>query len=195
MMAKVLTDKPQIYLFFILLLIILASTVDGRADSLNVEYRVKAGFLFNFFNFVSWPEGQLPTADTPLILCVVADGQTAKTISEQLEGRQVSGHNLKVIKNTSIANLSSCQMIFISAARSGLHRKILASVKDKSILTVGETRNFIADGGVINFTKENSRIRLQINQTAAAQAHLKISSKLLRVAQTVISSETGKVAR
>jgi hypothetical protein len=50
------------------------------------------------------------------------------------------------------------------------------------ILTVGETDRFIAAGGMVNFTREASKIRFQINNDAAKTAGLKISSKLLSLA-------------
>ena len=187
-MTKVMTDKPPICLLCILLVTFLTSAVECAAAPPTVEYKVKAGFLFNFFNFVSWPAGQLPASDAPLKLCVIADGLAARTISEEIYDRRVLGRRLQVSRNVGITNLDSCQMVFISAARSGLQHKILTAIKGKSILSVGENRDFVAAGGVINFIKEDSRVRLQINQAAATQAHLQISSKLLRVAKTVITS-------
>jgi hypothetical protein len=53
------------------------------------------------------------------------------------------------------------------------------------VLTIGEGENFVHDGGMIAFVVENRRVRFGINETAAAAAGLKLSSKLLNVAKSV----------
>jgi hypothetical protein len=59
------------------------------------------------------------------------------------------------------------------------------SLEDSAILTVGEIQGFPDDGGVINFRLEDSRVRFEINLEAAGRAHLRISSRLLSLAQAV----------
>ena len=44
--------------------------------------------------------------------------------------------------------------------------KLLSNL-GRSVLTVGETDSFLADGGMINFVIENRRVRFDINQKAA----------------------------
>jgi hypothetical protein len=53
------------------------------------------------------------------------------------------------------------------------------------VLTVGESDQFIEEGGVINFMKKAGKIRLEINLDASLKAKLEISSKLLSVADVV----------
>jgi hypothetical protein len=56
------------------------------------------------------------------------------------------------------------------------------------VLTVGETEGFASQGGIVNFKLEGGRVRLEINIDAAAQAKLRISSKVLNLAQIVNAS-------
>jgi hypothetical protein len=53
------------------------------------------------------------------------------------------------------------------------------------VLTVGETEGFASQGGIVNFKLEDGRVRLEINIDAAGQAKLRISSKVLSLAQIV----------
>lgn len=183
---------PGKYFVILFLCAILSGVSDAHADSRVKEYQVKAGFLFNFFNFVNWPVAAPVQTDNPVRLGIVADGHAGKIIEEHIKGRTVLDRRLEIIRSDNIADLATCRMIFISASRAGLSRRIVSALKEKSILTVSETRDFVADGGMINFITENNKIRLQINQTAADLANLKISSKLLRVAKTVIRDEVGE---
>ena len=58
-------------------------------------------------------------------------------------------------------------------------------LKGSGVLTVGETQEFTADGGVINFKLKDGKVRFEIDVDAAGQEHLRISSKLLSLAQIV----------
>ena len=50
------------------------------------------------------------------------------------------------------------------------------------VLTVGETTQFLRDGGMVRFFVEDNNVRFQINQKNAEAAGLKISSQLLMLA-------------
>jgi hypothetical protein len=65
---------------------------------------------------------------------------------------------------------------------------ILAFLNGAPILTVGETDDFIQQGGMIGFCLQGKKIRFDINLNAAQRANLKISSRLLLLAKTVIGN-------
>ena len=52
-----------------------------------------------------------------------------------------------------------------------------------SILTVSELDRFVQAGGMIQFVIEGNKVRFEINDQAAREANLRISSKLLSVAR------------
>ena len=53
------------------------------------------------------------------------------------------------------------------------------------MLTVGEGSGFTQSGGMIAFLVEGNRVRLEIDLQTAAEAHLKISAKVIAVARLV----------
>jgi hypothetical protein len=53
------------------------------------------------------------------------------------------------------------------------------------VLTVGESSNFLIDGGMIRFHLEEGKVRFDINLAAAESSHLEISSRLLLLATSV----------
>ncbi len=77
----------------------------------------------------------------------------------------------------------SCHVVFAGGADKDLS-KVLAGL-GPGVLTVGESANFLREGGMISFILENRRVRFDINQSAATKAGLRISSKLLSVARSV----------
>jgi hypothetical protein len=57
------------------------------------------------------------------------------------------------------------------------------SVKRLPILTVGESDDFLDQGGMFNLFFEDKQLRFEVNQTPAENAKLTVSSKLLRLAK------------
>lgn len=80
---------------------------------------------------------------------------------------------------------SDCQILYISPSESKYLPQILESLRNASALTVGETDRFVEQGGMIQLVMEDNRIRFKINPSAAADAGIRISSKLLALAQIV----------
>jgi hypothetical protein len=82
----------------------------------------------------------------------------------------------------SAVEATNCQVFFVGALPKEKVPQLLSDLGTAKVLTVGETDHFIDLGGMINFVKESNKIRFQINETAAKNAGLKISSKLLSLA-------------
>lgn len=55
------------------------------------------------------------------------------------------------------------------------------------MLTVGETPDFLARGGAINFLFEADKLQFEVNIAAANDAHLRISSNMLALAKHVVT--------
>ena len=84
-----------------------------------------------------------------------------------------------------LACVTWCRIVFITKSAEMEPELVVNSLGAASILTVGETAGFAANGGMVNFTNDQSKVRFEINQGAARRAGLKISSKLLRLAELV----------
>jgi hypothetical protein len=147
-----------------------------------LEYQVKAAFLLNFTKFVEWPSDGFLDAASPIAICVAADDPIAPVLEQMLEGESVDGR--KVVMLRAPPDLSrSCQVLFVGKGEREVP-KLLSSLR-ATVLTVGETEGFLADGGMINFVIDNRRVRFDINQKAVTNSSLKLSSKLFNVARKV----------
>jgi hypothetical protein len=167
-----------------LLLLALSPPVRAQGEA-NSEYRVKLAFLYNFAQFVQWPPDAFPGSGVPLILCVAGENPFQGEIEQSLRDRMVGGHPIELKRLLPDDNPRACQIIFVRAAEMKIAPRIFASAKGSNTLTVGEAIGFAERGGVINLTREENRLRFEVNTTAAAQTHLKISSKLLALAKIV----------
>lgn len=149
------------------------------------EYQLKLAFLYNFAQFVDWPADSFHDPAAPLAICVAGDNPFQGEIGEGLRGRTVKGHPLEVRKLGAGEDLRACQMVFVRAGEKRLIPSILASARGSNTLTVGEADGFARHGGIINITRNENRLRFEVNLSAAGRTHLKISSKLLALATIV----------
>jgi hypothetical protein len=162
--------------FFWAALALWAATAVVQAQTGPSEYDVKAVYLYNFVRLVNWPEG---APSGPLRICVAGTHPIEEKLEETVRGEVVEGQPLTV--RTITQPDPGCEVLFIPR-RSG-EGDYLRAVEGRPVLTVGESPDFIQQGGMINFFFEGKRVRFEINPTAAARANLRISSRLLQLAR------------
>jgi hypothetical protein len=166
----------------LLSLLLLAGGATHAQDSQPTEYQIKAAFLFNFARFVDWPPQAVPQPTSPIVFGILGDNPFHDELARTIRDKKVDEHPMAVKEFKSAAQATNCHILFISTSEKKRLPEILKTLKGSSVLTVSETDRFTEDGGMINFVLQGTKIRLQINNAAATQAGLKISSKLLSIA-------------
>jgi len=148
------------------------------------EYRVKGAFLLNFAKFVEWPPQAFKKPWDPIVICIL--GVNPFTPALDLAARQLAVESRTVVvKQIPDAQLASqCHIVFVGVSEKKHVRAVLDAVQKESVLTVGESEGFVASGGVIEFSVEENKVRMEISAEAAKRAGLHISAKLLSLAQS-----------
>jgi hypothetical protein len=156
------------------------------------ESRVKAAYLYNFAKFVDWPAGVFRNPDDPAVICVVGDERTSDVLEPAVSGKKANGRPVEARRPHSSAELKSCQILFIGFSDKERIAQLLDGLQGSNVLTVGQSGEFIALGGMINLALNHATIELEIDPEASNAAGLKISSRLLVVARLVKApSPTG----
>lgn len=155
----------------------------GRAQDVGpTEYQIKAAFLYNFVKFVQWPTQAYAGPTSPIVIGVLGENMFGDELEKAIQDKVINHHPLQFKKFDSVAEVTNCQVLFISASEKKGFAEILGALRGKSILTVGESSEFLRDGGMINFVIVDLRVRFQINNESARKAGLIISSDLLNLA-------------
>lgn len=149
------------------------------------EYQIKAIFLYNFAQFVQWPERSFPSKDSPLIISVLGKDPFGKYLEEVVSGEKLNDHPLIIKKYNQLEEVNECHILFIEEKDKGELRIILDDLLTRNILTVSDIKGFAQMGGMIEFIKTENKIALKINHESVNKAELTISSKLLRLAEIV----------
>lgn len=169
--------------------LLLSSTLGLSAETGNYkEYQIKAAFLYNFTQFIEWPTNAFPEAGSPLKIGILGNDPFGKTLDDLIRDEKVNGHPLTVSRHRRVEEVKGCHILFVSQSEASRIDDILQALKDRPILTVGESENFARSGGMIRFITEKNKTRLRINATAAKDANLIISAKLLRLAEIVTTT-------
>jgi len=149
----------------------------AQAQEQSLEYQVQAAYLYNFVKFVEWPAGALGAAIT---ICTAGTTPVAAALEQIVRDEAIGGHRLAV--RSIAAPEAACNVLFVP--REVAAGEYLRSARSAPVLTVGESPDFIAQGGIINFVRDAGMMRFEIDQEAAGRARLQISSRLLRLART-----------
>lgn len=151
----------------------------------GMEYQVKAVFLYNFTQFVDWPAEAFAAPDAPLVIGILGQDPFENYLDDVVRGEKAGGHPIVVKRFRDIESARDCQLLFVGGEESRRPQAVAAALKDRTILTVGDSEDFSKRGGMIDFVTRQGKIRLQINVGMVRAANLAVSSKLLRLADIV----------
>ena len=147
------------------------------------EYRIKAAFIYNFAKFTRWPAGSFADSEASLDFCIYGEDPFGGAF-DSIAGKTIRGRKVAVRRITAIEASAGCHLLFISDSEAGRLTGILAAVGDRPVLTVADMPDFARAGGIINLkTNEEDRLRFEINTGTAQRVGLKLSSKLLNLAE------------
>ena len=178
----------RLLLFAFLLMPASAGTVVVAAPSF-AEYELKAGFIYKFLSFVSWPDDQ---PDDGTITIAILGKNPFGDAFKALEGRTIGSRVVKIksfSRDADYEEFKSCQVIYISASEEKRLKDIFKAIGNSSILTIGDSKKFVDKGGMIGFVKkQKKRIGIEINNVAVTRANLEIRSMLKRIAVRIIDT-------
>ncbi len=150
------------------------------------EYEIKAAFLYHFTTFVTWPPEASGSRQPTFQICILGQDPFDADLENTIGGKAIRRRPLKIRRLTAMAEASGCRILFISQSERDRYGAITQAVRNEGVLTVGESEEFAEAGGMIQFVLIGGKVRFAINATAAKQAGLKLSSKLLNLATEVL---------
>ncbi len=152
-------------------------------DDDALERAVKATYLCKLPAFVTWPADAQP-AD-PFVLCVVGDRSFGALLDRAALGQTVQQRPVVVRLYQAISDKAGCQLMFVAGSQAQPVAAVLAAVHGTPVLTVTDGQTDPEQTGIIHFVLIDGHVRFEIDQRAAADNGLVISSKLLSLAARV----------
>ena len=160
--------------------------VRARAQEVQLEYAVKATYLYKFADYVDWPDGTFRAPDAPLVVCLVGNDGVAQLADALVAGHTaLEGRPVVARRIAAPSRDAGCHVLYVGARSAAATQEAVRAARGLPVLTVTDTRNDDAARGIIAFVIVDNRVRFDVDLAAAAQNHLAISSKLLNLAARV----------
>ena len=145
---------------------------------------VKADYLYKFAGFVQWPTAAQVAADQPFALCVVGDDPFGVLLDQAVAGQKAGGRPVVVRRLARPAPEAGCQILYAAGSKDEPVAQLLREAHGLPALTVTDGAADPARG-MVNFALREGHVRFEIDDAAAAESGLVISSKLLSLAVSV----------
>ena len=94
------------------------------------EYQVKAVFLYNFANFITWPESAFSNASIPFRICILGQDPFGVFIDATTESQKVKNRPLQVLRLKELNATRQCQILFISDSETPRLTEVLTFAKN-----------------------------------------------------------------
>ncbi len=173
--------SPRTLAVIMALAIMLLVNKRAVADE-SVEYGVKAAFLSKFGSYVEWPATAFISPTSPFNLCLTGSAdQFGSTLEKVIGGESINGRSVVIRQIKTVERNAGCHILYIGASESQRAAQIIESVRGNNVLTVSDS----GSNGIIDFVITNNRVRFNIDDEAAAQNGLVVSSRLLSLALNV----------
>src|SRR5436190_11300465 len=160
--------------FLVIAFILAAGTSNPAEQPQFSENQVKGAFLTKFAMFVEWPGKPVPGGQTPIVIGILGEDPFGPQFELALAKESIKGRpfTLKHLKDPQEAG--GCQILYVSSSESPRLPEILAAIHKQPILTVGDQERFAHQGGMINFIKQDGKVRFEVNTAAVAAGGLKM---------------------
>jgi len=168
--------------FLVLLVCYGAVLADDPVDSLDRSLPLRAAFLNHFRSFVNWP-APFGSRKTTQYCFLEKRSELAEEFRDSIYKLYGNKSNVKILKVSSVAELTSCHIAYFGEYLPGDSLKELSSLSNLPVLTVGSGEDFLQNGGILRFFEEGNRLRFEIHLEQAKKQDLRISPDLLKLAR------------
>lgn len=170
----------RVYTVAAMVLLGCLNTVQIHASDVTKADKVKAAIVYKLTKFVAWPEKK-----QTLALCIIGSGAINSELLK-INHKFSMGRRISVTHKNSSAPLGKlCDLVYIHNTKPQVVADIFKKLKNKPVLTISDSENFVYRGGIIGLFRTGNRIQFAISESATKSAGLSISSQLTRLARVV----------
>jgi hypothetical protein len=168
-------------------LVTFPATAATAAETL-LETSVKAAYLYKFLGYVEWPGGSFSQPDSPIVIGVMGAEAIYSDLLQILPGRTVHGRVAVAKKIEPGDPADGLHVLYLGNAATHPPGPWLQRVQQRPVLLVSDTPGGLGSGSVLNFILVQGRVRFEASVPAAESSGLKLSSRLLAVAERVVAT-------
>jgi hypothetical protein len=156
----------------------------SAVPAVPLERRVKAAFLYKFLGYTDFPASAFADAAAPLTIGVIGADDLAVELARVVAGRTVNNRPVEVRELREADAGARVHLLFVGGFDQQRVARIVRQASG-AMLIVTECDSGLQLGSVINFRIVDERVRFDVSLDAAERNGIKLSSRLLTVANRV----------
>ena len=131
------------------------------------EHKFKAVYLYNFLKFVVWPDGAFADRSSPVRIGILGNDLLKKLLEQTVGSEMIGDRPIAVTQISSLDEVESCQLVFVSRSERESYREILAKVKGRPILEMRARYEHVDQDGLAR-SAEAYTLRTRLGWETAA---------------------------
>ena len=168
------------------ILFILLIFISLQSFSQSGIYVLKAVYLEKFSRFVTWPdECSMDDPDKPFVISIIGKTPLYENLEQIYSTQKINNKKVIVQKISNLNEIENSHILVIAESERKNLQNILNLTQNLPVLTVSEASNFAERGVLINFYKDDNKLRFEINETAVLKSPLQMSFYLMNSAKIV----------
>ena len=171
---------------FVIISCFLFTSKNSFAEDVISEYMLKSVLIYKICKFTEWPKKARP--NDHLVISIMGknpDGQKITIPSD----KKIHDKNVVIREISNIGEIYQTNVLFICQTEAGRIDSLLNYVKNRDILTIGDSKGFAEKGIMINFYIDQETVLFEINPTAIKQSAIKLHSQLFEIGKIVNTKE------
>ncbi|MDQ6680523.1 MAG: YfiR family protein [Pseudomonadota bacterium] len=171
----------------VLLLVLFIASAGAQPLGASID-EVKAAYIHKFAGYIDWPPRTFADPTSPIVVGVVGANAVFDELTRIAVGRPVQGRPVQVRRLSSTGEAAAVHVLFIGQDVWRDAPAWLAAIKGRPVALITDAPHGAEFGAVLTFVQSNNRLRFEASLPAAEQAGVRLSSRLLAVAERVVGA-------
>jgi hypothetical protein len=149
------------------------------------RYQIEARYIVQLPRFVDWPVDAFHHNHSPIILGVLGEDPFGINLDKAVQDQRIRERSLSVRRLRDGDDPKTCHLLYLGLTDARERARILKELEKEPILTLGDSDDFLAAGGMITFFIEGRHVRFSIDHENVNRSGLRMSSRLLKLSQSM----------
>lgn len=148
----------------------------------------KAVHLHRFAGFVDWPAASFTSPDAPIVIGIIGAPGVRKELAQIVAGRLVQNRAMQVVELAEPRQAVTVHMLMIGRGAGKRSAEWIAALRGHPVLVITDLAQGLERGAALSFIETDGRLRFEASVPAAEAAGLRLSSRLLPLAERVVKA-------
>jgi hypothetical protein len=154
------------------------------SPAVALERRIKAAFIYKFLGYTEFPARAFADPGSPVTIGVVGSDAMVNELTNTVAGRTIHNRPIVIREFREGEIAAAVHLLFVAGNDSARVGRVLRAAPN-AMLVVTECEDGLQQGSIINFRIVDQRVRFDVSLEAADRNHVRLSSRLLTVANRV----------